>query len=430
VHPWSIGLGVLLLALLAAPDTLSLTFQEALERAYNQAPAVRLAGVEIEEKEFERLKALSEFFPKLTGQAQIMRLDEAPRIKTEFSGIPIELTLGDEKVEVLQYGIQLPLWTFGRRLQGYALAEEATQLARLDSCQIKRSLRLNVTELYTNIIALAEAEVLTQTALDNASKHRQTIEDKYNQGLVSHYELLQAETKEAELFPELVDVREQAKTLTARLGIILNLGPDTVLVLERNWNLPDKVATSLSFDEVLERRPAWQQIELGQQMLERQIKIKQREALPVLAAGANYSMQRSPLTNGEWDGGWSYSLSAQMPISAGFANYAEVKRLEKEKEKLTIQADALRTQIRFEIQEAAGELATARARLGAAKRKQAEAEELLSIVSERNREGLSSDIDLLDAELGLRKACTDKVMAERDLIVAHEKWINVIGGEQ
>jgi outer membrane protein TolC len=126
----------LLLTLLAIPDTLQLTLEQTLARAYSNAPQIRLAGVDVEQSEIEQKKALSEFFPKLTGQAQVMRLDEAPRIETEFSGIPIELTLGDENIEMLQYGIQLPLWTFGRRLEGYALAGEATQLARLDSCQI------------------------------------------------------------------------------------------------------------------------------------------------------------------------------------------------------------------------------------------------------------------------------------------------------
>jgi len=242
--------------------------------------------------------------------------------------------------------------------------------------------------------------------------------------------LLQAKTKEAELLPELIDVQKQQATLLARLGILLNLGTDTLLVLEPNWNLPDTVQPFFSLDEILVRRPAWRQIELGQEMIKRQIKIKQREALPVLVAGANYSMQRSPLTNGEWDGSWSYSLMAQVPISSGFANYAEVKRLQKEKERLSIQADALRTQIRFEIEEARAELETAHARLGAANHKEKEAEELLSIVSKRNKEGLASDIDLLDAELGLRKARTDKVMTERDVLIAHEKWLNVTGGEQ
>ena len=431
MRPWSIGLSALLLTLLAAPDTLSLTFQEALQRAYAQAPEIRLADVEIEQKGLKQLQALSEFFPKLTGQAQLMRLDEAPSFSFEpVPGYPIEMTLGDERIEIIQGGVQLPLWTFGRRLEGYALAGETIQLARLDSLEVQRNLRLNVAELYANVITLADAERLTQAAFQNASRHRRKIEDKYNEGLVSHYDLLQAKTKEAELLPELIDVQKQQATLLARLGILLNLGTDTLLVLEPNWNLPDTLQPFFSLDEILVRRPAWRQIELGQGMIERQIKIKQREALPVLVAGANYSMQRSPLTNGEWDGGWSYSLMAQVPISSGFANYAEVKRLQKEKERLSIQADALRTQIRFEIEEARAELETAHARLGAANHKEKEAEELLSIVSKRNKEGLASDIDLLDAELGLRKARTDKVMTERDVLIAHEKWLNVTGGEQ
>lgn len=424
-------MSVLLLTLLALPDTLSLTFQEALQRAYNQAPAVRLAGVEIEEKELERLKVLSEFFPRITGQAQVMRLDQAPSFTFEVvPGYPIEMTLGDEYIDIIQTGIQLPLWTFGRRLQGYALAGEAVELARLDSLEARRNLRLNLAELYVNITALSDAERLTEAALENAARHRRNIEDKFNQGLVSHYDLLQAETKEAELMPELIDVRQQKATLAVRLGILLSLGPDTALAFKSEWELPETISSSYSFEEVVSRRPAWQRIELGQQMIDRQIKIKQREALPVLAAGANYSMQRSPLTNGEWDAGWSYSLALQAPISSGFANYAEVKRLENQKIKLDIQAEALRFQVRSELEETRGEWEIAHARLSTSRAKEAEAVELISIVKKRYQEGLASDIDLLDAELALRKARNDRIMAERDLIIASERWINVVGGEQ
>jgi len=342
------GLSILLLILLSAPDTLELTFDKALERAYLNAPEVRLAGVEIEQQELQRQKVLSEFFPQITGQASFMRMDEAPSLEFELApGYPFELTLGDEKFETVQGKVQLPLWTFGRRLHGYALAEEAVELARLDSLEIRRQLRFQVTELSLNIIALEDAELLTQAAFENASSHRRTIEKKYGEGLVSHYELLEAKTKEAELLPELTDTRQQKITLGYRMAILLNLGADTTLALIPAWKLPDTSSGLAPIAEITAQRPTWKQIELGYKMLDRQIKIKQRESLPVLVAGADYSMQRSPLTDGAWDGGWSYNIAAQFPFASGFKNYAEVKRLEKEKQKLAIQQDALKAQIRF-----------------------------------------------------------------------------------
>ena|GEM_PF-3343455 len=421
-------MSVLLTILLAVPDTLNLTLSQALNRAFSESPEVRLTQVEIEQAELEKLKAASEFYPKVSAEGGLVRLSEIPRFSLEPLGYDMEISLGEERSEQISFGIELPLWTCGRRLQGYALAGEAAELARLDSAEVRRTLRANVTELYANVRALEEAEYLTLAAQRNSSRHLETILDKYDQGLVSHLELLQAQTREAELVPELVDVREQAGILKARLGLLFNLGPDTVLVLSQGLVVPDSVSTFYSFDRVLSARPAWRQIELARKMVERQIKIKQREALPVLAVGAEYGAERSFMTNGEWNTDWSYTIGAQVPIFNGFAGYAEVKKLEKELVKLDIQKEALSSQVRFELTEAEGELKIALARLEAARMKEKEMTELLKTVKKRTAEGLASDVDLMDAELGLRKASTEKVMAERDVIVTYANFTSVVGG--
>lgn len=420
---------LILIFLLSYQDTLALSFDQALERAYRCAPNARIAGVTIEQKAIEQEKVLSEFFPKFTAQAQHMRMDEIPSFKTDISGIPIEFTLGDERIELLQAGVQLPVWTFGRRLQGYALAGEAVELSRLDSLEQARALRMDIAEIFYNILYIDEAMELTQSALDNSKTHSKEIEDKYNQGLVSQYDLLKVRTKEKELTPELVDLTNQRDKLLSQLAILLNLGEDTLLVLEKsNAEADEKTSAEYNLDSLLSKRPAFLQLELGLKMLDRQIKLKQREALPAIGIGANYTVQRSPLTGGDWGSGWSYSIAAQAPISSGFVNYAEVKRLEKEKEKIAIQKEALIMQIKSEIREAQGLYETSLARFEAAKAREKEAEELVSIVSKRYREGLASDIDLIDAQLGLRKARVDRLFLEKNILIARERLTKATGG--
>jgi outer membrane protein TolC len=417
--------------MLSAPDTLVVNYQEIMERVFSQSPAVNIAAIEIEKSELDQKAVLGEFYPQITGQVQVTRLSEIPTFTFEIApGFETEMSFGDEYMQTVQLGVRLPLWTYGRRLQGYALAGEAVELARLDSAEIHRQLSPQVAEIYANIIALQDAQVLTETALANSTRHRENIEEKYQKGLVSHYQLLQAQSREAELKPELVDVRQQRETLIARLAILINLDEDTVLVVEPDWELPQMPDTACSIDDVTRNRPAWQQIELGKKMIERQIKIKQRETLPVLVADGNFSVQRSPLTDGEWSTGWSYSLAAQTPISSGFTNLIEVKKLEKELQILAVQEEALKTQVRYEIQEARGAVEIAYAQLDALTLKEQEARELVLIVQKRYAEGLVSDIDLMDAELGLRKARADRVMSERDVIVASEKWMHAVGGVQ
>lgn len=410
-------------------DTLSLTFEQALERAYQNAPEVRLAGVDIEQQELERQKALSEFFPQITTQGQAMRLSEPPSFTFDFSGVELDVTLGDEYIYQLQTGVQIPLWTFGRRYQGFMLAEEAVKLARLDSLDRCRKVRMHVAEIFANTRSLEVSEGLLETAIDNATRHRLEIEKKYNQGLVSHLELIQAQTREAELVPELVEVKRQQQNLRSQIAIFLNPGEDTIIAFDFGEGvIVDTLIPEVSSEQVLGLCPAWLQLQLGKQMIDRQIKIKQREALPVLAAGGSYAVQRSPLSDGEWDGDWSYTLSLQAPIHKGFTNYAEVKRLEKEIIKLDIQEQALAAQIESDLTEAVSEWELALTTLHAADMKVAESMALLDMVKKRYREGLVSDIDLLDAELGLRSARTDRVMAERDVMVARERFITVVGG--
>ncbi|MBD3285419.1 hypothetical protein GF359_03260, partial [candidate division WOR-3 bacterium] len=83
-------MSLLLIALLAVPDTLNLSLGEAVDRAYAQAPEVRLAQVEIEQAELEQLKAASEFYPKVTAEGGVARLSEIPRFSLEPLGYDIE----------------------------------------------------------------------------------------------------------------------------------------------------------------------------------------------------------------------------------------------------------------------------------------------------------------------------------------------------
>lgn len=423
-------MSILLLFLIGASDTLYMTFSQALARASENAPEARLAGVSIEQQELESRKVLSSFLPHVTSQGQVMRLSEVTSFSFEpVPGYPIDVTLGDEYIQMLQTGIELPIWTFGRRYQGWLLSQEAVELARLDSLERCRQIRLTIAEIYASTWYLEQAKSLTSAALNNATRHRRNVEDKFEEGLVSHYQLLQARTREAELEPEIAELAFQQQNLETQLNIFLGVGEDTMLVMDfSGMDCGDSSLTDATAGEVLVSQPAWLQLELGKRMIDRQIKIKQRESLPALAASASYSAQRWPLTDGDWSTGWSYSLGIKAPLHSGYENYLEVARLEKEKVKLGIQSQALTAQVESDLLQARNDREIALARLKAAQAREAEAGELVRIVEARFAQGLASDIDLLDAELALHKARTDAAQTQRDLVLARERWFNLVGG--
>ena len=78
----------------------------------------------------------------------------------------------------------------------------------------------------------------------------------------------------------------------------------------------------------------------------------------------------------------------------------------------------MRRSIELEVRRASAELDSALSRVKIAGTATRLAEESLRIVRDRYGEGLSPLVDLLDAETGLTRARTRRVMAQRDVLVA------------
>jgi outer membrane protein len=115
---------------------------------------------------------------------------------------------------------------------------------------------------------------------------------------------------------------------------------------------------------------------------------------------------------------WTVMLGARWDAYDGGARQASVRAAQARERAAAADAAHLRDMVALEVVRAGAERDTALARLEHAQASVELSDENLRIVQDRYREGLTTLVELLDAEASLTRARFSEITARRDLLVA------------
>jgi len=390
---------------LDAAIALALEQNEALLMA--QSDTVRAAGAVRE--------ATAGALPQLTLEAAYQRNFEKPAFYApeEFGGGKVEL---GSDIEV-QGNLRLDqvLYAFGRVGNAVRYAKLYRGIAALNVARARSEVVFSVREAYYRVLLAERLVDIRRQALVQAQSHLVVVAEKLEQGTASRFDRQRAEVEVRNREPELIRAENDLSLARQELARRIGLQLDAAFVLTDSLtHVPRRVDLDAAIRASLTQRPELLGLERQVDGLQRLLAIRRAERLPMLGLYGQLGIQGAsdadhpfdPLRDENRAISTAIGVSFRVPIFDGLRTRGRVEQARAAVDRGRHELRQARKSVRLEVTQAVQELRSIQQEYEAQLATVALAAETYAIAETRFRNGLSTRLELTDAETALDAART------------------------
>lgn len=344
------------------------------------------------------------------GNLYLPRLNNPPGLTNFRFGVTVRTPLFDQfqtRTRVRQAGL--------RREQADHKAD-----------RIEQQIRFEVVRSYYGLILARVKEEVAGEAVRLAEADVRVSRDRVEAGTAVVSDLLAAEVQLAEMRQEQVQAAGDLVTAGASLNTALGVAIETPQ--EVSGQLVGKqfeaAAVKDLIGDALRYRPDLRQAGLAVESGDAGVEAVRGEYLPRIDIFANVGVSRNSWISGSGD----YAVGAS--ITFNLLDAGRMGRIEQARAVRGIVAaehEQLLNQVRFEVVQARQQLIVARERTGVAEQMVVRAAEVVRIVQDRYREGLTTITEVLRAQSALARARTTVLSARYEYYIGYAQVLLVTG---
>ncbi len=415
-----------------------LTLDECVEMGLRANKGLHASAMQVEAAAAQAKEAGAARLPSLKLGAGYTRLSEVPPFEVSLPFLATRFVVSPSYFDnyMIRLGLQQPLFT------GFRL-ESTVDMARLGAKAYEQDLARDRSELvyeiraaYWNLYQAGEFEKVVEESLVQIRTHLADVRNMFDQGLMTRNEVLRAEVQLSGVQLARIDAANAAESAGVWLNNLLGLPLDTrvdlatgISDLARPAEPPSPDAGSVAGPENLvaaarEARPDVKAMEFRVKAGEAGVRAARSGWYPQVILTGNYYDARpnSRLlpARDKFYSTWDVSLN----ISMDLWNWgATALRTQQAKAHLARAADVLgqlKDAVAVEIRRCWLDIRKAGEKIGVARASVAQAEENFRVTTERFKEGVALNADVLDAEVALLQARTSltRSLVDRELAEA------------
>ena len=415
------------------PATTVLTLEEAERTALASQPTLRSVEAQVEMAEARTEGARSPLLPQLSFNASYTRStsNSSSRRATIVAG-QVAQSQGHSftSYDFFNFGLTATqlIYDFGQASRRYdamtASFEAQVENERATRQTVLRDVRL----AFLDALAQRELVRVAEETLANQQRRHAEVEAFVEVRLRPEIDLAQAKLELENARVQLINAETGFATAKARLNHAMGLEASTDYELAE-VQIPVVHGEDGEIEQLLHEALARRgEVASARKQIEAQrmsISAAEGGYAPTLSASLSTTASGPAVDN--LAPNWSAGLNLSWPIFSGFATSAAVREAKASLTVTEAQADALRQQIRLEIQQAQLRLRSAKASLGAAEEALAAAEKRLELAEARYASGVGSILELGDAQVARTSAAAQLVQAEYALASARVALRQALG---
>jgi len=415
----------------AGQDSLTvISLEDAWGLAAKYNKDLRIAREQVVVADGQVREAWAGALPNVSASGQYQRNIETPVFyitMTDNSGNAVTqaFKIGETNAYTGTLQVQQPLWLAGKIGLGLRAARLYRELSQESLRSEGITLRYQVASDFFGVLLARSLLNVARENYELAVKHSNRVHNLYDQGQVSEYDVIRADVQTANLQPGVMQAENQMRlvedALKSRLGLDLSAPAEfqgELVPIDRQFP-----ATANAYIEALQNRPEQQMIDLQKRLNAIQYKAESRNIYwPNLYLSGDVMWQaQAPdfqVEDYQWNRSVSAYLQVSIPLFDGFRTNARKQQVQAEGRQLSHQEIQFHDGLRLELQGTLDNIKTANERLDAEKKTIEQAERGLHIAEVRYENGLSTLLEVLDAQLALSVAKTEYLKSVYDQRVA------------
>lgn len=366
----------------------------------------------------------SSLFPSINSTVTYSRAIKRPRFIIETPFFSGSFPAGSKNTLTASVNAEQPLFT-GAMFLAVEIAETFADISKRVEEYSEGELVLKVKQAYYTYLLAEELVHLAGLQLKRAEENLNNTKSKYNAGLVAEYDYIKANVQYQNAIPQLTEAENQIELAANNLKLVmgLELSKDFSIVDSlsyRNFKIVDEEE---GLSRVINNNKMIQQMKLQAKMQDLVKSYEFTEHLPKLSAFGNWQTQAQEddrsFSDWRYFNSLSVGLTLKVPIFQGFAQSSRVEQAELDWKKSVEGLASVKQTVTSEFENTIKRIKKNKEQISAYEAARDEAKRGYEISVKRYDTGLSTQLEVTDALLGLTSS-------EINLLTSiHEYYINL-----
>ena len=451
VLPLAAGASVGARAVLAqtTADTLRLSVEEAVTRALRSSDEAQLALARIEVADAQVTVARASGLPQLRLNTTYTRAFKNARATA------VGQLFNQPNTYNVNLNLSQTVFQGGRIAAASRAASAVREASRLDAHEVRAAVTVDVQRAYLSALVAERVANIQEENITLASARVAQVQQLQSAGRVARYDLLRARVERANLEPLAIQARSDQELALLELKRVLNIpaGQPLVLTSTLDANAATTLLASLDDTTAMPQRASIRAAELEVRARDQGVRIARADYLPSVAISLQNGYQAFPppgmgfpirfgeaapafcpeanATRSCQNGGWfedrAIALTLSWPIFDGFRTRANIDLAQAQRRLAELELQQTREAVTIEVARARAELRRVRALFLAQQQNAAEAREAFDLATLRFTRGLSTQLEVSDAQLALLTAQTNQARTTHDLYLAGAELARALG---
>ncbi len=448
--------------------TLVINYQKACSLAVENCLLLKVSSEKLQEKYFDKLSSLANFFPQANLSFAYTRLDQVPYFVSgkpifgkypfpvydlfgNFIGltesIPVitgyqieSIPFGSRNNYLFRLSLNQPIFTFFKILRSYKIARLNELIEKESYLLALNTIKKQVISMFYNLFLLKKQKELIDASYEQLKRHLTACSTLYRNGLLTKLDLLKTHSVLEGLEVNLLQITQQESLLLNNFKLFLGLKENDEIILTdsfiQEWEkerlfLKKEEGELDSLLKVAEKeRRELKSLVLTKEIINNSIKIQRSSFLPNIVSSYNYDYKKPySYFEDKWKGSWNFTLAINLPLSFGGSDYSKMKSLEHKLKEVSFYYNWSKELIKNEVRQVYFKYLTSYENFRISSNQVKIAQEALKEAEKGFKMGKVSNLEYLDTELKLREAKLTNLKSLIDNIITKKELDYVVGKE-
>lgn len=397
-------------------------------------------------------KAYSNFLPKADITQRLTRVDDISVRNANFSIEGLKSFPGFEDVDIPPFlykdtyqttlNLRMPIFNAGENRNELQLAKLNRENEKLNFEDFEDGMIKNVTNDYYNYIKSTDLIKIMEKSFEQSKKTLETIKNKYELGLRPRSDLLRWEAQHSNDESNLLEA--QNNSFIAKANLAQTMGIDIL----SEFNVADVSDTDMSiligfynsfltgsfekklntlYNIALENSHTKKSIGVKKKISQNSINKAKSNFLPKINFAYNYNWQANDTPKLDGFKQWDASINLSYSLFNGFGDTADIQKAKAELKSAELEEQSVDRSLKVLIYSAYKNIQTALSKISLFEKNLVQTEENLSELNNRFELELSSNLELIDAQLLQITAETNLLSSKYDLLIAGAEIDRALG---
>ncbi len=393
-------------------ESIRMDLLKAQQLALSHNPLIQATEKSLSQAESQILTARGRLLPNVSGFGSYTHNFELPVFTIDFQGQQQTLRAGTE--ENISTGIRLeqPIFMGGSIRSGVAIARAQSEMTLNQVGLQRQEILLAVRQAFYRTLYTQQLIQVAKESIRNAERNLEIVRRQSELGTASGFDVLRAEVQLANVHPQRIAAEHQHEQAMTALRTAIGLDPDRSIEIKGNLSrkyteLTDKGIKSLqksAYANSLEL----QNIEMQRRIQRQNLAIARAHLLPKVSANAlwQYQLQNENLVfeQEQFYRSIAGTVNLSVPIFTGWQNRSRIEQAQTGLKRISDLEQNMKHEIAAEVESAYHALVQAEEQLASQQETVGQARKSLQLAEIRFKEGTSTQLDVLNAQLALQQA--------------------------